>query len=568
MAVIPLRGANQALLHDLAALTGGHASVGDADRVAYARDLWPRQQIRTRAGEAAVSPPAVVVWPGSTDEVSQVVRYAAERGIPLVPYGAGSGVCGGVSPTESAIVLDVKRMRALREVDETRLVATAGAGMIGQHLEDGLDERGFTLGHFPSSIYCSTLGGWVAGRSAGQCSGRYGKIEDMIVSVLCVDGQGEVRRAGEGGDPGLLPLIIGSEGILGVVTEASFHIAPAAMTRRFASFNFGTVAEGLAGIRSVYQAGLRPAVARLYDPFDSMLARQGGVKQARKERTPDPGGQRPARNKRIAFLRRGAPRRRREERAYRGYVSDEQRSERGWIGAGRPVYFAPDAQPGLGLEVLTRALRHPGLLNRLIEGLPGRVTGGVMVIFVWEDDAIIGEAERAVATRICTTLGGTDTGEEPGRHWLSHRHSVSYRQSPLYAAGAFVDTMEVAATWSRLLPMYEAVLQALSNNVFVMAHFSHAYPDGASIYFSFAGSAKDDAACLELYDRTWRSALRTVIDAGGTLSHHHGVGRSKAPAMRREQGVAVDVVRVLSQELDPHHVLNPGALIGKAEVHS
>ncbi|NCQ61085.1 MAG: FAD-binding oxidoreductase [Myxococcales bacterium] len=515
MAVIPLRGANQALLHDLAALTGGHASVGDADRVAYARDLWPRQQIRTRAGEAAVSPPAVVVWPGSTDEVSQVVRYAAERGIPLVPYGAGSGVCGGVSPTESAIVLDVKRMRALREVDETRLVATAEAGMIGQHLEDGLDERGFTLGHFPSSIYCSTLGGWVAGRSAGQCSGRYGKIEDMIVSVLCVDGQGEVRRAGEGGDPGLLPLIIGSEGILGVVTEASFHIAPAAMTRRFASFNFGTVAEGLAGIRSVYQAGLRPAVARLYDPFDSMLARQGGVKQARKERTPDPGG-----------------------------------------------------QPGLGLKVLTRALRHPGLLNRLIEGLPGRVTGGVMVIFVWEDDAIIGEAERAVATRICTTLGGTDTGEEPGRHWLSHRHSVSYRQSPLYAAGAFVDTMEVAATWSRLLPMYEAVLQALSNNVFVMAHFSHAYPDGASIYFSFAGSAKDDAACLELYDRTWRSALRTVIDAGGTLSHHHGVGRSKAPAMRREQGVAVDVVRVLSQELDPHHVLNPGALIGKAEVHS
>jgi len=510
VSVTALRGANLALLENLRALTGGHASVGEADRVAYARDLWPRQQIRTRAGEAAVSPPAVVVWPGSTEEVAKVVRYASERSIPLVPYGAGSGVCGGISPTQRAIVLDVKRMRALREVDESRLLATAEAGMIGQHLEDALGERGFTLGHFPSSIYCSTLGGWVAGRSAGQCSGRYGKIEDMVVGVTCVDGRGEVRRAGDGGDPGLLPLIIGSEGILGVVTEATFRIAPAVKTRRFASFNFPTVAEGLAGIRSVYQAGLRPAVARLYDPFDSMLARQGGVKQARKERTPDPA-----------------------------------------------------SQPGLGLRVLTRALRHPGVLNRLIEGLPGRVTGGVMVIFVWEDDPAIGDAERAWATRICARLGGTSTGEEPGRHWLSHRHSVSYRQSPLYAAGAFVDTMEVAATWSRLLPMYEAVLHALSPNVFVMAHFSHAYPDGASIYFSFAGSAKDDASCLDLYDRTWRRALRAVIDAGGTLSHHHGVGRSKAPAMRREQGVAVEVVRELALELDPQHVLNPGTLIGE-----
>jgi len=510
--VLPTDPSHDALLTDLQALITGRASRDDADRVAYARDLWPRQQIRTRAGEAAICPPAVIVWPESTAEVAEVVRYAAKHGVPLVPYGAGSGVCGGVSPSRDAIVVDVKRMRELTAVDEERLVATAGAGMVGQHLEDALDERGFTLGHFPSSIYCSTLGGWVAGRSAGQCSGRYGKIEDMVRSVTCVDGTGAILRAGEGGDPALLPLVIGSEGILSIVTEASFRIAPAARHRRFASFNFASVAEGLAGIRAVYQAGLRPAVARLYDPFDSMLARQGGVKQARKERTPDPAG-----------------------------------------------------APGLGLRMLTRALRQPGVLNRIIENLPQRVTGGVMVIFVWEDDPAIGDAERAVATRLCVDLGGTDTGEEPGRHWLSHRHSVSYRQSPMYAAGAFVDTLEVAATWSRLLPMYEAVLQALSPHVFIMAHFSHAYPDGASIYFSFAGSAKDDAACLTLYDRTWKAALRAVIDAGGTLSHHHGVGRSKAPAMRREQGVAVDVVRELSRVCDPEHILNPGSLIGDVE---
>lgn len=497
-----------ALLSDLRGLVTGRASSDEADRVAYARDLWPRQQIRTRAGEVAVAPPAVIVWPETAEEVARVVRYASERGVPVVPYGAGSGVCGGITPSRGAVVLDVKRMRQL-EVDRDRLRATAGAGIVGQHLEERLDEQGFTLGHFPSSIYCSTLGGWVAGRSAGQCSGRYGKIEDMVLSLRCVNGRGELLTAGEGGDAALLPLVIGSEGILGVVTDATVRIAPAARHRRFASFSFSTVAEGLAGIRAVYQAGLRPAVARLYDPFDSMLARQGGVKQARRERTPDPA-----------------------------------------------------AGPGLGLRVLTRALRRPGLLNRVIEHLPPRITGGVMVIFVWEDEPRIGEAERREARRLCSELGGVDTGEDPGRHWLGHRHSVSYRQSPMYAAGAFVDTMEVAATWSRLLPMYEAVLRALSGRVFIMAHFSHAYPDGASIYFSFAGSAKDDEAALALYDQTWRAALRAVIDAGGTLSHHHGVGRSKAPSMRREQGAAVDVVRELARVMDPAGVLNPGSLLG------
>jgi alkyldihydroxyacetonephosphate synthase len=138
---------------------------------------------------------------------------------------------------------------------------------------------------------------------------------------------------------------------------------------------------------------------------------------------------------------------------------------------------------------------------------------------------------------------------------------VSYRQSPLFASGGFVDTMEVASTWSRLLPMYEAVRGALSPHVFVMAHFSHAYPDGASIYFTFAGSSKNDDEALRVYDRAWSDALAAVVGAGGTLSHHHGVGRSKAPAMRSEQGVAVDVVRELKRELDPRGILNPGALL-------
>jgi alkyldihydroxyacetonephosphate synthase len=504
-----------ALRRDLAALvTDGRASTEPADRTAYARDLWPRQQIATRMGVAQPSPPGVVVWPDNPREVARVVRFAAERQLPVVPFGAGSGVCGGVLPTEGTIVLDLKRMRRITSMDGDLLTCDAQAGILGQILEDGLAAHGYTLGHFPSSIYCSTLGGWVAGRSAGQCSGRYGKIEDMVLGLTCVDGRGEIWRAErDGQDAAMLPLVIGSEGILAVVTDARLRIAPAPPARRFASFSFDTTEAGLEAIRGLYQSGLRPAVARLYDPFDSLIARRGKKGGRGKARAPA--------------------------------ASDVPR----------------DARPGLGTRMLARALRQPGHLNTLTHALPGRALGGAMLVLVWEDEADIADAELAEATLLCRQGGARDLGEGPARRWLERRHSVSYRQSPMYAAGAFVDTMEVASTWSRLLPMYEAVREALSPHVFVMAHFSHAYPDGASIYFTFAGAAPDDRQALRIYDQAWRDALRAVVDAGGTLSHHHGVGRSKAPAMRREQGVAVDVVRALKRTLDPHGILNPGALL-------
>jgi alkyldihydroxyacetonephosphate synthase len=507
-------------------VTGGRASTDEADRVAYARDLWPRHQIATRAGVPAVAPPGVVVWPSSVEEVAAVVRYAAERRVPLVPFGAGSGVCGGVLPTPETIVLDTKRMRRLLSVDAERLTCRAQAGMVGQHLEDALDERGFTLGHFPSSIYCSTVGGWLAARSAGQCSGRYGKIEDMVLGLTCVDGTGRVWTAErEGENAALLPLVVGSEGVLAVITDATFRIAPAARERRFASYVFPSVESGVEAMRRIYQGDLRPAVARLYDPFDSMIKRSGAV-----------------RSRASTHLASG------------GLEAD------GDDDVGAPSR-ARRVGKRLGLEALVRALRRPALLNELVEWVPERVMGGANLVLVWESDPILADAELAVARGICERLGASDTGEGPARHWLAHRHSVSYRQSPMLSAGAFLDTMEVAATWSRLLPMYRAMRDALAKHVFVMAHFSHAYPDGASIYFTFAGSAKDDEAAMDAYDRTWRAALDAVVRAGGTLSHHHGVGRSKAPAMRSEQGPAIGVVRALKGVLDPHGILNPGSLL-------
>ncbi|HLK36876.1 MAG TPA: FAD-binding oxidoreductase, partial [Polyangiaceae bacterium] len=193
-------------------------SADEADRVAYARDLWPRHHLDVRAGRPAGGRPAAIAWPASTEEVAALVRWANRRGTTLVPFGAGSGVCAGVLPHADSVVVDLKRLARLRAIDPSAPVAVVEAGAMGVPLESALNRAGWTLGHFPSSILCSTAGGWVATRSAGQCSGAYGKIEDMTAAVECVTGRGEVvtlRRRTSG--PDLVPLVIGSEGTMAIV---------------------------------------------------------------------------------------------------------------------------------------------------------------------------------------------------------------------------------------------------------------------------------------------------------------------------------------------------------------
>ncbi|HEY2515450.1 MAG TPA: FAD-binding oxidoreductase, partial [Polyangiaceae bacterium] len=267
------------LARDLARdLPGLPVSSDAADRVSYARDLWPRHHLAVRAGNVAEHRPGAIAWPRSTLEVSALVKWAARTRTPLVPFGAGSGVCAGVLPREDVVVVDLKRMSTWRELDATAPSLEVEAGQMGMPLEEELDRRGFTLGHFPSSILCSTVGGWVAARSAGQASGYYGKIEDMVLGLECVTGTGEiVQLHHRSNGPNLIPLIVGSEGTLAIVTAAKLRLHPRPTARAFASWSLPSTEHGWEAMRALFQAGLRPAVARLYDPFDAMLARQGAV---------------------------------------------------------------------------------------------------------------------------------------------------------------------------------------------------------------------------------------------------------------------------------------------------
>jgi alkyldihydroxyacetonephosphate synthase len=537
VALLPRPAASSALVVDLARVVGARAvSTLEADRFAYTRDLWPRDLLRLRAGEIAAAP-SCVVWPETPEQVARVLELAERLELPVVAWGAGSGVAGGARPSQGGIVLDLKRLRAIRRIDVDDLRVEVEAGILGERLERALDERGLTLGHFPSSIVCSTLGGWLAARSAGQMSTLYGKIEDMCLGLEVALPEGVVTamhgpRPVRG--PDVNALVIGSEGTLGVITAARLRVAPRPEQRLMRGLRFRDVESGLEGIRRMLRIGLRPAVVRLYDALDTFIGRGHGD-----EVEAEPG----VRSFEAVVER--------SRGLYAELAAKLPAALRGRLGQ--------RATSMLVGSTVRAVLGAPLVLNRALEVLPEEA----LLVLGFEGQPALVAREQEAALGVARALGAQDLGPGPGEHWLRNRYNMSFKASKAYATGAFVDTMEVAATWDRLVPLYRAVRQAIAREAFVMAHFSHAYPEGCSIYFTFAGAAEagDVDDVLARYDRLWRGAIAAVHGAGGTLSHHHGVGELKADGMAREHGPGgMRVLSALKGAFDPAFVLNPGKL--------
>ena len=473
------------------------ASANPVDRAAAARDAWQRHLIAEADAPKARPEPQLVLWPEHREQVEAIVTRARREGFRLVPYGAGSGVCGAVQTDPRCIVVDTKRLTRV-SIDAAAGVVDAEAGVLGVDLEELLARRGFTAGHFPSSILCSSIGGWLAARGAGQCSSRYGKIEDMVQSADCVLGTGEratlQRRLG---GPNPLDLMIGSEGTLGVITSARLRLHPAPTSRAFAAFSLAGFDVGAEAMRVIMQAGLRPAVMRLYDPLDSYLLG-------------------------------------------RGKVADEHGREP--TSSGVPSGFW-----------LRQALGSPRLLGAAIEAFERWVSSSATLILIFEGDEPSDQLARA--EQLLRGLGGVSLGESPARRWLAHRYAVSYRQSKVFQQGAFNDTLEVAAPWARIADTYAAVRHAAGRHALVLAHLSHAYPDGCSIYFTLVATRVGDA--LGRYDALLDAVLGSALAAGATLSHHHGVGTSKAHWLDVELGGGLSTLRRLRRAWDPDGLFNP-----------
>ena len=268
----PVPGAIEELRAMLAA---DRVSVEPEDLAAHAHDWWPLALLRFRRGDVMALPSAVV-RPRDTGEVAAVLRWAQDTRTPVVPFGAGSGVSGGAEAIAGAIALDTRAMDRILAVDDAALTVTAQTGIMGRRLEDELEAKGYTLGHFPQSIDISTLGGWIAARSAGQKSARYGRLEEMILGLEVVLPGGRIVRTNPApataAGPDLARLFVGSEGTLGVVTEATLAIRPAPVVVSHGAYAFPTFGGGLEALRRAEREELRPAVMRLYDETDVGIA--------------------------------------------------------------------------------------------------------------------------------------------------------------------------------------------------------------------------------------------------------------------------------------------------------
>ena len=444
---------------------------------AYSQDQWPRKLLELREQGPAPSQVHGVVWPESSAQVAAILRAANKHAdVGLYPYGAGSGVCGATIPSEKErrlrIVVDLKAMRKVRSIDLKSMTVWAEAGIIGENLERSLNQEGLTLSHFPSSIYCSSLGGYLATRSAGQFSTKYGKIEDMVLSLEVVLADATVVETGRAPRSAMGPdwtqLLLGSEGTLAFFTAACLQIHRIPEARVMMGFGASDVSQALTFTRRLMQDGLRPSVLRIYDSLETSMT--------------------------------------------------------------------------LNSEILKQS----------------KFKGGLALIAIFEGRKRMAEAEAQEAQAFATELGLQALGPALGEHWWKHRYDVSYKQQLILSHEKMVlDTFEIAVTWDKIENVYHAVKGVKIGLGMIMAHFSHFYHTGANIYFTLVGHAGRSISSVDRYDDIWEKILKAALEAGATLSHHHGVGLQKNEWIRKEKGPWIDIFRKVKNGFDPENRLNP-----------
>jgi alkyldihydroxyacetonephosphate synthase len=464
-------------------------------RIAHAVGRSYPDLVRIRSGDASSAPDAVVL-PASAEQVAAVLAACAEHRVAVVPFGGGTSVVGGVEPVRdgfaAAVSLDLVRLSATVEVDRTSLTARLDAGLLGPEAERRLSEQGVTLGHFPQSFEYSTVGGWLATRSAGQASTGYGRIDELVEAVRCVTPAGELgtkAAPASAAGPSLRELVVGSEGVLGVISEATLCVRPAPRARRYEGWSFASFAEGCDAFRVMEQADAAGDVNRLSDEDETRLTMAIGSTGSTTE------------------------------------------------------------------KLLRRYVRMRGH------------EGGCLAILGFEGDEDDVEDRRRRTAGLLRAGGGVALGHRPGDAWQRSRYAAPYLRDDLLDRGLLVETLETATNWANLGKLHQAVREALQAALsgrgtppLVMCHVSHLYAAGASLYFTFLARQEEDALAQ------WRAAKTAASDAivanGGTITHHHAVGRDHRQWITAEAGpLGIEVLRAAKERLDPAGIMNPGKLL-------
>ena len=499
--VLPERKTNPTFLAELVERLGA-ARVRDdkQERLTHAfgksfRDLW-----RMRRGSVDYAPDAVV-YPDSAEDVATVVDAAARHQVGVIPFGGGTNIAGCLEPLDKrnrmTVSVDMRRMNRLLKLDAESETARFQAGVLGPHLEAQLKRSGFTLGHFPDSFLYSTLGGWVATRSAGMQSDRYGKIEDIVLSLKMVTPAGAIEtlavpRASSGID--VNRLCIGSEGTLGIITEVTLNVHRVPQRKQTYGYLFPDFSSGVRALHRCHREGCVPAMARLNDANKTALSfafktAQGAAKRGMGRLIK-------------AYLKH--IRRMKLEEACLMLVSHEGSEE----AFERDRNRAGEIFHELGAFPLGTA---PGKAFQ-----SGKFDFPYLRDFLWD---------RGILTDVSETA------------------TVWSNILPLYNAA--IHSIEVA-------------LATHCRSGWVGCHISHTYHAGASLYFTFGLVPKPGDEFAQ-YLRVKKAAEDSFLDNGATLSHHHAVGYEHLPWLEREVSPAgMRAIQALKSGLDPDGLFNSG----------
>lgn len=462
-------------------------SADPVDRLGHARGKAFRDVVRNLHGNID-HVPDLVARPRTEQDVVDLLDWCGAESVPLIPYGGGSSVVGGVEPRfdRAAVTLDLRHLDQVVEIDRTSRAARIQAGVYGPHLEDQLRPHGLTLRHFPQSFVYSTLGGWLATRAGGHFATLYTHIDDLTQSMRVVTpgGISQSRRLpGSGAGPSPDRLFLGSEGILGIITEAWMRLQERPRWQITASVGFADYGNAVTAVRAIAQSGLYPANCRLLDASEA------------------------------------------------------------FVNAGTAV------EGGL-LVLAFESADHP--------------------VQPWLDRALEITAEFG-GTTLSTSRRDQPSGSAANGAagaWRSSFLRMPYQRDALARRSMVVETFETACTWDRFDSFHAAVTSAAQQAVtaicgagVVTCRFTHVYPDGPAPYYSVYGPGRWGSTVAQ-WDEIKAAVANAILAAGGTITHHHAVGRDHRPWYDKQRpDVFAAALAGAKKNLDPYRILNPGVLL-------
>ena len=503
--VIPEPALPQGLREALVAAVGAeHVSVDPLDRVVHARGKSLRDLVRHRRGDIGRLPD-VVVRPGGEEAVAAVLRAAIDANAVVIPFGGGSNISGSLeAPADgnrTIVSVDLGRMDQVLALDETARLARVQTGVSGPVLEQQLNGRGWTLGHFPDSFAYSTLGGWIATRSSGMQSDKYGDVADLTRAMRVVTPSGVLATRpvpATSTGPSVREMILGSEGRLGIVSEATVHVHRLPVRRIILGYLLPTWEAGLAAMHDIAAGEATPTVTRVSDAHETRFS-------FATRKTPTPLDR--VKSRALAeFLRRR-----------RDFDVDSM------------------CLAFIGYEGSDRHVRSQ-------RKLVGRIVGRHGGLCVGSGPGALYDQKKFDTPYI--------------RDYLLDRGAladVSETAAPW---------SRLAEVHGNVVSAAQTAFRSLGVPGYIMCHLSHSYHSGACLYFTFALKPSGRRDPLADYDEVKSAIQQTFVDSGATLSHHHGVGTEHAAWLEEDiSAPGVAMLRALFDGVDPRGNLNPGKIV-------